>query len=57
VMVSLDAARLKRDLAQRVQDMVALLGRHTAQGRQALRRLLVDKIDMEPVIDGVTPVP
>jgi hypothetical protein len=48
--VSLDAARLKRDLAQRVKDMVALLSRHTAQARQALRRLLVDKIDMEPVI-------
>jgi hypothetical protein len=50
--VSLDAARLKRDLAQRVRDMGALLGRHTAQARQVLRRLLVDKIAMEPVIDA-----
>jgi hypothetical protein len=32
--------------------MVALLGRHTAQARQVLRRLLVDKIEMEPVIDA-----
>ena len=29
-----------------------LLGRHTAQARQALRRLLVDKIDMAPVIEA-----
>jgi site-specific DNA recombinase len=50
--VSLDAARLKRDLAQRVKDLVALLSRHTAQARQALRRLLVDKIEMEPVIEA-----
>ena len=49
-MSSLDAARLKRDLAQRVQHMVGFLGRHTAQARQALRRLLVDKIDIEPVV-------
>src|SRR5262245_920790 len=30
---SLDAARLKRDLAQRVQDLVGFLSRHTAQAR------------------------
>jgi site-specific DNA recombinase len=52
VVVSLDTARLKRDLAQRVKEMVALLSRHTVQARQALRRLLVDKIDMEPVVQG-----
>jgi hypothetical protein len=50
--VSLDVARLKRDLARRVTDMAALLSRHTAQARQALRPLLVDKIDMEPVIEA-----
>jgi len=52
VVVSLDAARLKRDLAKRVKDMVGLLSRHTAQARQVLRRLLVDKIDMLPVIEA-----
>jgi site-specific DNA recombinase len=52
VVVSLDAARLKRDLAKRVNDMVGLLSRHTAQARQVLRRLLVDKIDMLPVIEA-----
>ena len=52
VVVSLDAARLKRDLVKRVKDMVGLLSRHTAQARQVLRRLLVDKIDMLPVIEA-----
>ena len=32
--------------------MVALLSRHTAQARQVLRRLLVDKIDLVPVIEA-----
>jgi hypothetical protein len=49
---SLDTARLKKDLLKRIQDMLGFLGRHTAQARQALRRLLVDRIDAEPVVEG-----
>lgn len=47
--VSIDAPQLKRDLRTRVADVKALLGRHTPQARQMLRKLLVGKIAMEPV--------
>ena len=36
----LDKARLKRDLQGRVADAKSLLGRHTTQARQILRKLL-----------------
>jgi hypothetical protein len=32
--------------------VTALLGRHTAQARQMLRKLLADKIEMQPVGAG-----
>jgi site-specific DNA recombinase len=47
--IDLDAVRIKRDLRGRVADVVALLGRHTFQARQMLRRLLAGKIRMEPI--------
>ena len=48
---ALDASQIKRDLAARVEDVKALLGRHTPQGRQTLRALLDGKIVMEPVVE------
>ena len=48
---ALDASQIKRDLAERVRDVRALLGRHTPQARQALRTLLDGKIQMEPIVD------
>jgi len=50
--VSLDAARLKKTLEERVSDVAGLLGRHTAQGRQMLRKILADKIELEAVGSG-----
>ncbi len=48
---ALDASQIKRDLAARVEDVKAVLGRHTPQGRQILRTLLDGKIVMEPVVE------
>ena len=50
--MSLDAARLRKTLEERVSDVAGLLGRHTAQGRQMLRAILADKIQLEPVGSG-----
>ena len=50
--VSLDAARLKKTLEERVSDVAGLLGRHTAHGRQMLRKILADKIELEAVGSG-----
>jgi hypothetical protein len=47
----LDSKRLKQDLKTRVADVKALLGRHTPQARQMLRKLLAGKIEMEPVAE------
>jgi site-specific DNA recombinase len=47
---SLDTVRLKRDLKERVRDVRALLGRHQSQARQMLRKLLIGKIEMEPIV-------
>lgn len=49
---SLDTLHLKRTLRERVSDVTALLGSHTAQARQMLRKLLADKIELEPVGQG-----
>ena len=49
---SLDATRLKKTLEERVSDVAGLLGRHTAQGRQMLRKILADKIELEAVGSG-----
>jgi DNA invertase Pin-like site-specific DNA recombinase len=48
----IDAARLKAELLVKVQDVKALLGRHIPQARQMLRKLLADKIELEPVGQG-----
>jgi hypothetical protein len=50
--VSLDAARLKKTLEERVSDVAGILGRHTAQGRQMLRKIIADKIELEAVGSG-----
>ena len=50
--VSLDTGHLKRSLQERVSDVTALLGRHTVQARQMLRKILADKIEMQPVGSG-----
>ena len=49
---SLDTARLKRTLREKVSDVITLLGNHTAQARQMLRKLLTGKIQLEPVGRG-----
>ncbi len=49
---SLDIGHLKSTLRERVSDVTALLGRHTAQARQMLRKLVTGKIELEPVGRG-----
>ena len=49
---SLDIGHLKNTLRERVSDVTSLLGSHTAQARQMLRKLLVNKIELEPVGRG-----
>ena len=39
-------------LRERVSDVTTLLGRHTAQARQMLRKLVTGKIELEPVGRG-----
>jgi len=48
---ALDASQIKRDLGERVEDVKALLGRHTPEARQMLRKLLDGKVVMEPVVE------
>jgi hypothetical protein len=52
VVASLDPKELERDLKARVADVTAVLGRHTIQARQMLRKILADKIELEPVGSG-----
>jgi hypothetical protein len=47
-----DADQLKRTLRERVGDVIGLLERQTPQARQMLRKLLADKIELEPVGEG-----
>ena len=50
---SLDEAKLKRELRERVADVKALLGENTTQARQMLRKLLAGaKIEMEGFGEG-----
>jgi hypothetical protein len=49
---SVDADQLKRTLRERVGDVIGLLERQTPQARQMLRKLLADKIELEPVGEG-----
>jgi site-specific DNA recombinase len=47
-----DTAQLKRRIEERVADITSLLARNTVQARQMLRKLLADKIELEPVGSG-----
>jgi hypothetical protein len=49
---SIDTTELKRRLEARASDVTALLGRQTVQARQMLRKLLAEKIELEPVGSG-----
>jgi site-specific DNA recombinase len=46
---TVDTQQIKADLRERVADVKALLGRHTPQARQMLRKLVEGKIAVEPV--------
>ncbi|MCC2643209.1 MAG: hypothetical protein K0S45_3622 [Nitrospira sp.] len=46
--VEIDEVRMKRDLQDRVKDTKNLLGRHPAQARQMLRKLLEEPLMCEP---------
>ena len=48
---SLDAARLAKDLHNRLEDLPALFARHLPQARQMLRKLLDGHILCEPIIE------
>jgi hypothetical protein len=48
----LDADKVKADLRDRVHNVKDLLGRQVPQARQMLRKLLEDKIELEPVGKG-----
>jgi hypothetical protein len=47
-----DADKIKSDLQQKVRDVKRVLGRQIPQARQMLRKLLADKIELEPVGSG-----
>jgi hypothetical protein len=49
---SLDSESIKSTLREKVSDVSALLSRQTTQARQMLRKLLADKIELEPVGSG-----
>lgn len=49
---SVDPDQLKQRVQMRVTDVTAALGRQTVQARQMLRKLLADKIELEPVGSG-----
>ena len=48
--VSLDRDRVARELRTRADDVVAVLRRQGEQAREALQRLLVDRVDCTPVL-------
>src|SRR2546425_7296940 len=48
----LDADRIKADLRDKVHGVKDVLGRQVPQARQMLRKLLEDKIELEPVGRG-----
>ena len=49
--ISLDEPRLKREAKTRVKDIRSLLHRQVPQARQILRKLIVGKLQCEPVIE------
>jgi site-specific DNA recombinase len=44
--------QIANQLRTRISDVAGLLGRQTVQGRQMLRKVLADKIELEPVGSG-----
>ncbi|MDE3242652.1 MAG: hypothetical protein KGO52_08060 [Nitrospirota bacterium] len=52
---SLDAKVLARNLQAKIKDVKALLGRHTPQARQILRKLIEGKVICQPVLEGGRP--
>jgi hypothetical protein len=48
----MNVEKLTARINAKVQDIVGVLGRQTLQARQMLRKLLTDKIDLEPVGSG-----
>src|SRR5207247_2440898 len=52
IVADLDTEKIKADLHDKVRDVKGLLGRQVPQARQMLRKLLADKIDIEPVGSG-----
>src|SRR5207245_9317970 len=48
----IDTDKLKADLHQKVRDVKGLLARQVPHARQMLRKLLADKIEIEPVGSG-----
>ena len=52
VVADLDTEKIKADLHDKVRDVKGLLGRQVPQARQMLRKLLADKIEIEPVGSG-----
>jgi hypothetical protein len=50
--VSLDGARIERDLRVRIADLKGLLGKHVPQTRQMLRKLLDGQILCTPFTDA-----
>ena len=51
-LASLQVDEIAGRLRTRIGDVAGLLGKQTAQARQMLRKVLADKIDLEPVGSG-----
>ena len=49
---SLNARRLRKELAGRLIDVKGLLSRHVPQARQILRKLVVGRLECEPFKEG-----
>ena len=50
--VSVNTDEIAQKLRGRINDVAGVLGRHTVQARQMLRKILADKIELEPVGSG-----
>jgi len=49
---AMNLEKLTARINAKVQDIAGVLGRQTPQARQMLRKLLIDKIDLDPVGSG-----
>ena len=49
---SVNIDEIAQTLRRRLNDVAGVLGRHTVQARQMLRKILADKIELEPVGSG-----